>query len=150
MFLNQKKFLKFSVRGRVFRQGKVSVARLNVKQWQLTRILWTNWVVVGFSKKFFHFGSRASKSVGIHRSAILGKELYTSPASRPATKAPVGRGVEFGNKRTQNYACSNWYSQADQYGTCKISLICNSLSTDFSTNLSQDLFIHIHFISLSK
>jgi len=58
--------------------------------------------VVGFSKKFFHFGSRANKSVGIHRSAILGKELYTSPASRPATKAPVGRGVELRNKKIVN------------------------------------------------
>lgn len=122
MFLNQKKFLKRSVRGRLFRQGKVSVARLNVKQWQLTRILWTNWVVVGFSKKFFHFGSRASKSVGIHRSAIFGKELYTSPASRPATKAPVGRGVEFRNKKTTKLG-SDCYSQADQYGTCKLSFV---------------------------
>ena len=68
--------------------------------------------MVGFSKKFFHFGSRANKSVGIHRSAILGKELYTSPASRPATKAPVGRGVEFSSKKIVNLRRQHPWSQA--------------------------------------
>jgi len=68
--------------------------------------------VVGFSKKFFHFGSRANKSVGIHRSAILGKELYTSPASRPATKAPVERGVELRNTKIVNLGTQQSSSQA--------------------------------------
>lgn len=52
-------------------------------------ILWSNWTVVGFSVKFLSVGDMASRSLGIQRSANLGKELYTSPASRPATSAPV-------------------------------------------------------------
>lgn len=55
----------------------------------LTSILWSNWTVVGFSKTFLMLGENASRSSGIQRSPIFGKELYTRPASRPATKAPV-------------------------------------------------------------
>lgn len=53
-----------------------------------TKIRWSNCTVVGFSKKFLIAGEKASRSSGIHLSAILGKELYTNPASKPATKAP--------------------------------------------------------------
>lgn len=59
------------------------------QKFRRTKTLWSNCTVVGFSKKFFRAGEKASRSSGIHRSPILGKELYTSPASRPATKAPA-------------------------------------------------------------
>jgi hypothetical protein len=55
----------------------------------LTRCLWLNCTNVGFSKRFFHFGSSTHISLGIHLSAIFGHELYANPASRPATKAPT-------------------------------------------------------------
>ena len=53
-----------------------------------TKILWSNCTVVGFSVKFLSVGEKARRSLGIQRSANLGKELYTSPASKPATNAP--------------------------------------------------------------
>lgn len=58
---------------------------------RLTSTLWLNWVVVGFSKRFLYQGDMAQRSDGIQRSAIFGNELYVSPASRPATKAPERR-----------------------------------------------------------
>lgn len=54
----------------------------------LTNILWSNWTVVGFSVKFFNFGFRSKISSGNHLSPIFGNELYTKPASKPATNAP--------------------------------------------------------------
>lgn len=44
-------------------------------QKELTKTLWLNWVVVGFSNIFFHHGLRAAISDGIHRSANIGNEL---------------------------------------------------------------------------
>lgn len=49
---------------------------------------WLNCTVVGFSERFFGLGLIANRSSGIHCPPILGKELYTSPASSPATNAP--------------------------------------------------------------
>lgn len=60
----------------------------NNKKRHPTRILWSNCTVVGFSVKFRRAGENARISLGIHLSANLGKELYTKPASRPATRAP--------------------------------------------------------------
>lgn len=46
-----------------------------LREVRLTRILWSNCTVVGFSKKFFSAGENASRSSGIQRSPIFGKEL---------------------------------------------------------------------------
>lgn len=55
----------------------------------LTRQRWSNCTVVGFSNTFFKVGENARRSSGIQRSPIFGKELYTNPASSPATNAPT-------------------------------------------------------------
>ena len=55
----------------------------------LTGYLWSNWTHVGFSVMFLSMGEKIRRSSGIHLSANLGKLLYTRPASRPATKAPM-------------------------------------------------------------
>ena len=53
--------------------------------------LWSNWTHVGFSVMFLSMGENVRRSSGIHLSANFGKLLYTRPASRPATKAPMIR-----------------------------------------------------------
>ena len=55
----------------------------------VTGYLWSNWTHVGFSVMFLSMGEKIRRSSGIHLSANLGKLLYTRPASRPATKAPM-------------------------------------------------------------
>lgn len=67
---------------------KKEVLSKSIKRKKHTRILWSNCTVVGFSNMFFNFGEKARRSSGIQRSPILGNELYTRPASSPATNAP--------------------------------------------------------------
>ena len=73
--------------------------KMSVGHAELTRRRCWNCTVVGFSKKFLIFGDMARMSSGIHLPAILGNELYTRPASRPATNAPKN-GEQVQNKYT--------------------------------------------------
>lgn len=54
----------------------------------LTSTLWSNCTVTGFSVKLLIVGARDIISFGIQLSPIFGNELYTRPASSPATNAP--------------------------------------------------------------
>jgi len=74
---------------RVYRLPEIISSLCKSSKKRFTRCLWLNCAVVPFSKTFFHFGVKAKRSVGMNRSAIIGHVLYTSPASRPATNAPV-------------------------------------------------------------
>ena len=68
----------------------------------LTRQRWSNCTVVGFSRMFRHHksdlssflayaGAKSSSNGGLSLPPIRGNSLYTSPASRPATNAPMHR-----------------------------------------------------------
>merc|ERR1719382_1442342 len=70
------------------RDCALAAVRRRAARVEVPRILWLNCTVVGFSVILRNVGEKARISSGIHRSANLGKLLYTRPASSPATKAP--------------------------------------------------------------
>uniref|UniRef100_A0A182KHZ5 Uncharacterized protein n=1 Tax=Anopheles christyi TaxID=43041 RepID=A0A182KHZ5_9DIPT len=83
---------------------------------------WSNCTVVGFSVKLRNVGDRASMSLGIHRSAIFGNELYISPASSPATNAPE-RAVK---KTAALVACAKPLKRKVAAGICPTSFCAGS------------------------